>query len=572
MTDPVPMPPPPSVRIVPGRPQPRRWTTLVQATAGGLVTEAAFPDRSWWAMAVLGVALLVLALRRDGARWAGLVGLVWALAFFAPHLWWARAAAGTIPWLALAVAQSTLVAVGTVAWAIARRARWLRRAPLAPLAFAAVWVAGEQLRSSWPFGGFPWGRLAFSQTDGPLLSLAWLGGAPLVSAAVALAGFLVAAVWSALRQGRHRRAAAAGALVAALPVLAGVVPLSTAAQSGTVRVAAVQGNVPDPDAVVVDRDRAVLDNHIAGTLALLEDADSGGYDVVMWPENATDIDPRADSEAAAAIEQAAVELGAPILLGADRRAPNGRHVQMLLWEPGRGPVFAYSKQRVVPFGEYIPARGLVRLFSREVDRVRTDALPGAEPAVVPLTVPRLDRTVRLATPICFEVAFDDVVRAAVLGGAELLVVPTNNASFGWTTESTQQLAMTRLRAVEHGRGAIQISTVGVSAIVGPDGAVLQRTGLFTADTLSAELPLRTSLTPADRLGDAPATSAVALTVAALLAGIVATRTRRPAHTALDAQPARTAADPAAAPPLPQDPSRRPMPARKRRPPNPQRHA
>lgn len=552
-----------STTPAPGRSQPRRWTTLVQATAGGLATEAAFPDRSWWPVAALGVALLVLALRRDDARWAGLVGLVWGLAFFAPHLWWARAAAGTIPWLALAVVQSTLVTVGSVAWVIARRARWLRRAPLTALAFTVIWVADEQLRSTWPFGGFPWGRLAFSQTDGPLLRLAWLGGAPLVSAAVALAGFLVAVVWSALRQGRRRQAAAAVVLVAAMPVLVTTIPLSTAAQSGTLRLAAVQGDVPDQDALVVDRARAVLDNHVAGTLALLEDADRGEYDVVVWPENATDIDPRADADAAAAVERASAAAGAPILLGTDRRVPDGRYVQMLLWEPGRGPVFAYSKQRVVPFGEYIPARGLVRLFSREVDRVRTDALPGAEPAVVPLTVPRLGRTVQLATPICFEVAFDDAVRTAVLDGAELLVVPTNNASFGRTTESTQQLAMTRLRAVEHGRAAIQISTVGVSAIVGPDGAVQQRTGLFTADTLSAELPLRTSLSPADRLGDVPATIAVALAVAALLAGIVTTRTRRPARSARRHQPAQVASDlPTVATRL-QDPSTPPTRPRQR---------
>lgn len=504
----------------------RRWLGLAQAAVGGLLTEAAFPDRSWWPLATVGVSLLVLALRRGSAGWAALVGLVWGLAFFAPHLWWARTAAGTLPWLALAGIQSAIISVVCAVWAITRRASWLRRTPPAALAFTVTWVAGEQLRSSWPFGGFPWGRLAFSQTDGPLLGLAWLGGAPLVSAGVALAGFLVAAAWSALRRGNRRRAAATTVLVAALPVLAAAIPFSTAAQSGTLRVAAVQGNVPEEGAAPTDRRRAVLDNHVAGTVALLDDADPGEYDVVLWPENATDIDPRVDLEASAEVDRVAARIDAPILLGADHRLPAGRHVQMLLWEPRRGPVFDYSKQRVVPFGEYIPVRGLIRLFSREVDRVRTDALPGGEPAVVPLTVPRLGRTVQLATPICFEVAFDDVVRTAVLEGAQLLVVPTNNSSFGWTAEATQQLAMTRLRAVEHGRAAVQVSTVGISAIVGPDGTVQQRTNLFTGDALTAQLPLRTSLTPADRLGDIPVTTAVVLSVIAFVAGVVASRTSR----------------------------------------------
>lgn len=506
-------------------PEPSRPATLVQAAAGGLLTQAAFPDLSWWPTAGLGVALLVVALRRDSARWAGLVGLVWGSAFFGPHLWWAREAAGPLPWLALAGFQAALVAAGTAAWALTRRAPVLRRAPLAALAFTLTWVADEQLRSRWPFGGFPWGRLAFSQTDGPLLALAWLGGAPAVSAAVALVGFLLAGAWSACRRRRLRTALVAAAVAVAVVGLAAAIPLPSAAQAGMLRLAGVQGDVPDDRAVVADRARLVLDNHVAGTRTLLEAAAPGSFDVVLWPENATDIDPRTDVAAAAAVEGSAEGVGAPILLGTDQRQPDGRYVQMVLWQPGRGAVFAYSKQRVVPFGEYVPARGLFRLFSSEVDRVRSDAKPGGRPAVVPLQVPRLGTVVPLATVICFEVAFDDVVRTAVLDGAQLIVVATNNASFGRTAESTQQLAMTRLRAVEHGRAAVQISTVGVSAVIAPDGAVRQRTGLFTPATIRAEVPLRTGLTPADRLGAAPVEAVVALALAGLAAGAVATRRR-----------------------------------------------
>jgi apolipoprotein N-acyltransferase len=510
-----------SLAVVPVPPQ-SRPEALVEAVAGGLLTQTAFPDLSWWPMAALGIALLVMALHRASVRWAWLLGLVWGLGFFLPHLWWAREAAGPMPWLALAVAQAALLAAGTAAWATTMRWPWLRRTPWAmALAFTVTWVADEQLRSSWPFGGFPWGRLAFSQTSGPLRALAWLGGAPLVSAAVALIGFLVAQAWSAPRRERARSALAAATVIAAVVGLAATIPLASAAQAGTLRLAGVQGNVPDKRAVVADRARVVLDNHVAGTRTLLKSADPGSLDVVLWPENATDIDPRADESAAAAVERSAQTVGAPILLGADHRHGDGRYVQMLLWQPGRGAVFAYSKQRVVPFGEYIPARRLFRLFSSQVDRVGTDAKPGDQPAIVPLQVPRLGRVVPLATVICFEVAFDDVVRTAVRDGAQLIVVATNNASFGRTAEPTQQLAMTRLRAVEHGRAAVQISTVGVSAVIAPDGTVEQRTGLFTAATIRAELPLRTSLTPADRLGAAPVIVAVVLALAGLLAGAAA---------------------------------------------------
>lgn len=515
-------------RATPHPHAPPRWITLAQATAGGLVAESAFPDRSWWPMAALGLALLVLALRRDSPRWCTLVGLVWGLAFFLPHVWWANQATGLLPWLALATLQAALTAVGAAAWAWTRRApRLSGHGPWPAGAFAVVWVATEQLRSTWPFGGFPWGRLAFSQTDGPLLRLAWLGGAPAVSAAVAVSGFLLASAWLAIRGRQRRRALAAVVIVVALLLVSAALPLAGEAQAGTLRLAAVQGDIADDGAG--KRARAVLDNHVAGTRALGEAVGDGQLDVVLWPENATDIDPRADSAAAAAIDGAARSVGAPILVGTDRYTDTGRYNEMLLWQPGRGPVFTYAKQRPAPFGEYIPLRGLVRLFSSEVDRVQVDMLPGNRPAVVPLNSPRLGRVVKLATVICFEVAFDDLVRDAVRNGAELLVVPTNNASFGRTAESTQQLAMSRLRAVEHGRATVQISTVGVSAVISPTGAIQERTALFTADTMLAELPLRTSRTPADQAGDGPVAIAVALALAGVAAGIAATPARRPSH-------------------------------------------
>src|SRR5699024_5402539 len=113
------------------------------------------------------------------------------------------------------------------------------------------------------------------------------------------------------------------------------------------------------------------------------------------------------------------------------------------------------------------------------------------------------RKVAVATIICFEVAYDWLITDAVKRGAEFLYVPTNNASFGWTTESDQQLAMTQFRAVEHGRAAVQISTVGVSGFVTPDGSLQEVTGLFTAEEIAQEIPLRSSLTLATRAGQWP---------------------------------------------------------------------
>jgi len=144
------------------QPEPRRAATALLAVAGGALTDTAFPERGWWPMAFVGVALLVLALRRDSARWGALMGFLWGLAFFLPHIWWANYAVGVIPWVALSVAEAGIVAATCAVWVWVRRGAVVRgwTMALAPL-FGVVWAVGEQVRQVWPFGGFPWGRLAF---------------------------------------------------------------------------------------------------------------------------------------------------------------------------------------------------------------------------------------------------------------------------------------------------------------------------------------------------------------------------------------------------------------------------
>jgi apolipoprotein N-acyltransferase len=501
----------------------------VLAVVGGLVTEAGFPGRGWWGAAFLGMALLFAALRRDSARWNALVGFAWGLAFFLPHITWAEYAVGRVPWIALSVLEAGMVALFGAAWTWARRGVGTWRSPgLQVAVFTVLWVAVEELRSSAPFGGFPWGRLAFSQAESPLARLAWLGGAPLVSAAVAGTGALLAvAVLCARRLRVVRTLAATGTAVGV--VLAGLlVPLDARAQEGTLRVGAVQGNVPTPGLDAFAQQREVLHNHAAGTRALAERIPEGGLDLVVWPENGSDVDPRVDEAAAREIDDAARAVDAPLLVGTlEYPETGGRYNTAVLWEPGVGVTADYDKQHPAPFAEYIPLREWVRPFSSAVDLVRNDMIAGTEVGLVPLESERLGRTVGIGDVICFEVAYDTLVRDAVRAGGEILVVQTNNASFGYTDESTQQLAMSTLRAIELGRATVQISTVGVSAVISPNGVVSDRTGLFTAEQFVAELPLRTSLTPAAAMGAWPAWAVDALGVVVVLAGMAgAWRVRR----------------------------------------------
>lgn len=479
---------------------------LTLAAVGGWVTNLGFPDTDMWWLAIAGVALLVVGLGAAGLhgrgawRAAGL-GFAWGLAFFLPHLVWAQVSVGALPWVALSVAQAGMVALACAAFTWARRATWLRsRQWLEPVAFAIIWTAVELLRSHYPFGGFPWGRLAFSQADSPLGRLAWLGGAPLVSAATALVAGLAA--FCLLNVVRLRLLGPAGAVIVAVAVTAAgmFVPIAARAESGTLRVGAVQGNVAEPGSGSFGHQLEVTGNHVAGTHAVVERAGEQGLDLVVWPENASDVDPRVNAEGRALIAEAAGVAGVPLLFGTQEYVDGGRYNQTVLWTPGEGITHVYAKQVPAAFAEYIPWRSFFERLSDKVALVRTDMLPGAEVSAIPVAVARLERHVTVASIICFEVAYDFVARDAVRAGAEVLFVPTNNSNFGYTAESTQQLAMTRLRAIETGRAAVQISTVGVSGVVDPAGRVLERTGLFTAEQLLADLPLRTSRTPAVTVG------------------------------------------------------------------------
>ena len=225
-------------------------------------------------------------------------------------------------------------------------------------------------------------------------------------------------------------------------------------------------------------------------------------------------------------------IGVPTLVGAVLLRDDGRLTNAsIVWDPATGPGARYAKRHPVPFGEYIPDRAFFRRISSQVDLVSRDFAPGK-------AVGRLDLgPASLGVAICFEVAYDDLVRDTVRAGADLLVVQTNNATFGYTDEAVQQLAMSRLRAIEHGRAVAHVSTVGVSALIAPDGRVLTSTALFTPEVLQASLPLRTRLTLSDRLGAWPE---AALTLLGLVLLAVSAGTGR------GARGTRLAADPAAA--------------------------
>ncbi|MGC4939931.1 apolipoprotein N-acyltransferase [Kribbella sp. DT2] len=474
------------------------------AVIAGLLLDVAFPGVGWWPLAPLAMAGLLLTFRGRGVRANTILGFLFGLAFFVPHVSWSGIFVGPVPWLALATLQALYLAGFGALATIARRCS--SQATVRAVVVASVWVAVEALRSRTPFGGFPWGRLAFSQADAPTAGLAAMGGIPLISFAVALAGALLAEAAQVSRAAQYdaRRGVVRPAFLATLSIAVLTVGLLVPTPTDgdrSVTVAAVQGNVPTAGLDFNAERRAVLNNHVRETQQLaaeVADERQARPDVVLWPENASDIDPLRDPDAADSISSAARAVGVPILVGTVLREPaeNLSNVS-LVWDPVSGPGQRYVKHRPVPFGEYVPYRAFFRQLSKQVDLIRADFVAGEGPNVLSLG------PVKAGTAICFEVAFDDLLRDAVIGGADLLVVQTNNATFGRSDESTQQLAMSRLRAIEHGRAVAHISTVGISALIRPDGSVAQGSGHFTQETLAAPLPLRSQQTLATRVGQWP---------------------------------------------------------------------
>ena len=327
---------------------------------------------------------------------------------------------------------------------------------------AAAWVAMEVVRSSWPFSGMPWGRLAFATVDTPVAAaLAYVGSVG-VSFLLALLGCLLAALVPGPGEaGGGGRAPGGRGPHAWCPRWR----RTTRAPDAHVTVAAVQGDVPgNGDDILLDF-RQVTRNHVDATVDLARDVAAGRVpapDFVIWPENSTAVDPFADAETGAAIEEASAAIGVPMLVGAIVDAgPRNVLNQGIVWDPETGAGDRYTKWHPVPYGEYIPFR---RFFSGNFGRlalIPRDMLSGTR--TDPLTI----AGVRVGDAICFDVAYDDGLYAQVENGAQMLAVQTSNATFIHTSQIDQQFAISRLRAIETGRYVVVAATNGVSGVIAP---------------------------------------------------------------------------------------------------------
>ena len=468
------------------------WPVLLRiplALAAGVLLALAFEPLALTWLIPVAVAGLALTTRGLPATRAWLPGLFFGVGFYFTLVYWMRAV-GTDAWIALAAIEAGFYAVLGSAAALLGRLRWW------PAWFAAAWVATETIRSSWPFSGMPWGRLAFATADTPVANVLPYAGSTGVSFLLALSGSLLA--WLVVARGRDRWVAG-GVLVglAALLLVPTLAPYQPS-REGEIIVASVQGDVPgDGDDILLDF-RQVTENNVQATIDLADEVAAGRSprpDFVVWPENSTAVDPFEDATTNAGILAASEAIGVPILVGAivDSGTKNVLN-QGIVWDPETGAGDRYTKWHPVPYGEYIPFRSVFQGTFGRLALIPRDMLSGTR--TDPLTI----AGVQVADAICFDVAYDDGIYAQVSRGAQLLTVQTSNALFIRTSQIDQQFAISRLRALETGRYVVVASTNGVSGIVAPDGSVLARAGVRTQQVLVEQIGLNSGITPAVRLG------------------------------------------------------------------------
>lgn len=447
------------------------------------------PPAGWWPLAYLAPVPFLWLTRGSGPGRSALAGFVFGLTYFGALLYWILLF-GEMGFVALVLLSATF----TAAFGALAPALWREAHPIRSLAgLGAAWTVLEWVRGAFPLGGFGWGQLGTTQVDAPSLPLASVTGVWGLSFLVLVVAGLVLLALQEWGRGAVRslgRLSAAAALV----LVPALIPLP-APDGPELEVAAIQVDVESvEDLVGLDEDVAVARLNVQQHRTL----DGGARpDLVVWGEGSLDPGAAADPATRASVRDAIASVGSPTLAGAVVNDPDGTQRTAVLAFDGSGePVDRYDKVHLVPFGEYVPWRGLIDGFIDAIDQVPVDRTPGVR--VENLRVPGLPP---IGAPICYENSFPSIDRAMVRQGAGLLVVTINNASYDRTAASAQHLQMSRLRAVENGRWVVHAAVSGISAFIDPHGDVIGRLELFEPGVLRAVVRSSGRTTPYTRFGD-----------------------------------------------------------------------
>lgn len=472
------------------------WWRVPLAVLGGMIALYIYPTENIWVLAPLVPAFILVATLGMGFWVALLTGFLAGQAFYIAHIEWLALYLGPVPLIALSTLMSVYFALGVAvtAWLW----RKLKPKPKQYLWFAviasSVWVVREWLAMSFPYGGFPWSRLGMAQAHGPWANWAYLGGISLISFVMALVGSIIALAILGYKKRDFPVKPAAITLLALVlaPALAPLGLLNTPV--GSANIAAVQGNA---NAGLFSNltPGTILQNHIDATKLVSQSDLAEDLDLLVWPENASDVDPLRSEAARSKIDAIAAEFDTPFTFGTITVSGDEVYNSTLLWSPEGELLDQYDKKRPVPFAEFVPDRSFWRALAPDlIDLVPRGYSFGNRDGIFNLA------DFDAGSLICFEIAIDSIPRELALEGANVILSQTNNADFGYSDETYQQAAIAKLRAIETGRAVVNISTVGLSAIYLPDGKTLNELTWYQPGAMVNSVPLYSGITPALFLG------------------------------------------------------------------------
>jgi apolipoprotein N-acyltransferase len=444
------------------------------SVVSGVILSAAFAPMGWWFCLPLAIAVFLYAVTKT--RRPYVASFVFAIVFNFLTLSWTGTFVGLIPTFLLVLLQSCFyLPLGLISFKRGRVSRvWL----VLPLLLVC-----DQLRSIFPFGGFGWNRLSFSQAGAPYRIIAsYLGDSSLsfigITLGIALYLFLARAQFNSV------------ALIMLFTTIAIFIPVQ-ASRQGSARILAIQGNVPKLGLDFNSRAQEVFNMHMKETTNALSKIESKP-DAILWPENAVDVDPFVNQNVGKQLADLAVKTETPIIAGVVLKTPLGPQNASIMWDTSGEVASIYIKRALTPFGEYIPLRSISEMVSPLSKNV-TDFIPGTEKILHKFN------NARASSVICYELIDDATVRSSV-AEANLILVQTNNATFANSAQGLQQLNISRIRAIENNRWLVSVSTTGVSAVVDNQGNVVAKTKLNMPDYLNASVGIIDKESVFHRLG------------------------------------------------------------------------
>jgi len=458
-------------------------TKIFLGTASGVLIARSVTYSDTWILLPIGIAVWWAGTHKRQLSDYLFFSFSLAIAFWFARINWVTLV-GIDAYIALAVLMSIIY--GSFGYLMYK----VRNLPLPFISYGLIFISMEALTDYFPFGGFPWGKLAYDSADAPWANLMPYGSSPLVTAAVLLIAALMIPSLGFLLQRAFSASLVFVISIAAFNLYLIDLDQSGKKESGKIDLAIIQGSVPRSGLLFNEQKMEVLKYHVKETDNLLESTEKN-YDAILWPENSIDVDPFRNKEAGSLVEDLVIKYKKPLISGAVVQKANGLSNSVLLWDPKDGKVIdSYEKNRLVPFGEYIPFRNLIGNYVNRFDLIPQDFVPGTSSKNL-----RVSNTL-ISPIICFEVAWNNSLIEQIKEGGQLISVHTNNATYAFSDQLEQQFMITRMRAMETGRDIVVTSTTGISAHISRNGDVLWASKEFVPQSKIVSASLYSDITPA----------------------------------------------------------------------------